>query len=80
MEGQDSPDGHGKIIIKKGIEVDIVEKQNQRSGELTRGIVQDILTNSSFSKDCSRFSFLSDKLYIESIKSPSFLSVLLFTN
>ncbi len=34
--------------IKAGLEVEIVEKHNQGSGELTRGIVADILTNSSF--------------------------------
>lgn len=33
--------------IKPGIKVKIVEKQNQRSGELTEGIVKDILTNSN---------------------------------
>lgn len=32
--------------IKIGSKVKIVEKQNQRSGELTPGIVKDILTNS----------------------------------
>jgi len=33
--------------IEIGIEVDIVEKHNQRSGELTNGIVFKILTNSA---------------------------------
>jgi uncharacterized repeat protein (TIGR03833 family) len=33
--------------IKPGIRVKIVLKQHQRSGELTEGIVKDILTNSS---------------------------------
>lgn len=32
--------------IKAGIKVKIVEKQNQRSGDLTQGVVKDILTNS----------------------------------
>ena len=32
--------------IKPGLEVEIVEKQPQRSGQRTRGIVRDILTNS----------------------------------
>lgn len=32
--------------IKPGQEVDIVLKANQSSGELTRGVVADILTNS----------------------------------
>ena len=38
--------GNIRKDIKPGIEVDVVEKQNQRSGDLTRGIVQDILTKS----------------------------------
>jgi uncharacterized repeat protein (TIGR03833 family) len=33
--------------IKLGIRVKIVLKQDQRSGKLTKGIVRDILTNSS---------------------------------
>ena len=33
--------------IKQGIRVQIVLKQHQRSGELTDGVVKDILTNSS---------------------------------
>lgn len=32
--------------IKSGLEVDIVLKKDQRTGNLTRGIVKDILTNS----------------------------------
>jgi uncharacterized repeat protein (TIGR03833 family) len=32
--------------IQPGISVDIVLKQDQRSGKLTSGIVKDILTNS----------------------------------
>jgi len=33
--------------IKPGIEVDIVLKKDQRNGELTRGVVKDILTKSA---------------------------------
>ena len=33
--------------IKPGLKVSIVQKQDQRTGELTQGIVEDILTNSS---------------------------------
>ncbi len=33
--------------IHAGLEVDIVLKQDQRSGKMTRGIVKDILTNSA---------------------------------
>ncbi|TVY10567.1 YwbE family protein [Paenibacillus cremeus] len=32
--------------IAPGMQVDIVLKQDQRTGKLTRGIVKDILTNS----------------------------------
>jgi uncharacterized repeat protein (TIGR03833 family) len=32
--------------IKPGLKVDIVLKQDQRSGKLTRGIVKDLLTKS----------------------------------
>ncbi|CAM4312380.1 YwbE family protein [Paenibacillus alkaliterrae] len=38
--------GTERSAIKAGLEVDIVLKQDQRSGKLTRGIVKDILTNS----------------------------------
>ncbi len=40
--------GQFRKDIKPGIEVDIVLKQDQRTGKRTRGIVKDILTNSSF--------------------------------
>lgn len=33
--------------IKKGIRVKVVQKQDQRSGNLTEGVVQKILTNSA---------------------------------
>jgi len=33
--------------IKKGSKVAIVQKQHQRSGELTNGIVRNLLTNSA---------------------------------
>jgi len=39
-------DGKKRINIKQGLEVNIVLKQDQRSGKLTKGIVKDILTNS----------------------------------
>lgn len=38
--------GQIRANIRPGIEVDIVLKQDQRTGNLTRGTVQDILTNS----------------------------------
>lgn len=39
-------EGQKRANIQAGIEVDIVLKQDQRSGKRTRGIVKDILTNS----------------------------------
>ncbi|WP_339608304.1 YwbE family protein [uncultured Roseivirga sp.] len=39
-------DGTNRANIKPGIEVNIVLKQDQRSGKLTQGIVKDILTKS----------------------------------
>ena len=41
-------DGRNRSNIKVGLEVKIVLKKDQRSGALTEGIVQNILTNSSF--------------------------------
>ncbi len=38
--------GQNRKDVKPGIEVEIVQKQDQRSGKRTRGIVKDILTNS----------------------------------
>ncbi|REK77447.1 YwbE family protein [Paenibacillus paeoniae] len=38
--------GTNRSMIKQGLEVNIVLKKDQRTGELTRGIVKDILTNS----------------------------------
>ncbi|MBU0924025.1 YwbE family protein [bacterium] len=36
-----------RFNIKQGLKVNIVLKQDQRSGKLTQGIVKDILTNSA---------------------------------
>lgn len=38
--------GQNRKDIRAGLEVDIVLKQDQRTGKTTRGIVKDILTNS----------------------------------
>ncbi|EJR68082.1 MULTISPECIES: YwbE family protein [Bacillus cereus group] len=38
--------GQKRSNIAPGLEVDLVLKQDQRTGKLTRGIVKDILTNS----------------------------------
>ena len=40
--------GKNRNDIKPGIEVAIVLKEDQRTGKLTEGIVQNILTNSQF--------------------------------
>jgi uncharacterized repeat protein (TIGR03833 family) len=34
--------------IRQGLTVDIIQKSDQRSGKLTRGTVQEILTGSAF--------------------------------
>lgn len=39
--------GQNRKDIRPGLEVDIVLKQDQRTGKRTRGIVKDILTNSA---------------------------------
>ena len=39
--------GQNRKDIRPGLQVDVVMKQDQRSGKKTRGIVKDILTNSS---------------------------------
>lgn len=39
-------DGQKRLNIKQGLKVKIVLKQDQISGNLTEGIVKDILTNS----------------------------------
>lgn len=41
-------DGQNRDDIKIGSEVEIVLKADQRTGTITRGIVAEILTNSSF--------------------------------
>jgi len=39
-------DGKKRFDIKQGLKVNIVLKEDQRSGKLTQGTVKDILTNS----------------------------------
>jgi uncharacterized repeat protein (TIGR03833 family) len=39
-------DGKNRNAIEPGIRVRIVQKAHQRTGELTEGVVADILTNS----------------------------------
>ena len=40
--------GKLRISVRIGLVVDIIRKEDQRSKKKTRGIVQEILTNSSF--------------------------------
>ncbi len=40
--------GQNRENIKPGIKVNIVEKQNQRNGQLTTGVVKDLLTKSPY--------------------------------
>jgi uncharacterized repeat protein (TIGR03833 family) len=47
IAGKDMNGQHRKDI-RPGLEVDIVLKQDQPTGKRTRGIVKEILTNSSF--------------------------------
>jgi len=41
-------DGRNRKAISPGVRVAIVVKRDQRSGNLTEGIVKDILTNSAY--------------------------------
>jgi uncharacterized repeat protein (TIGR03833 family) len=43
----DKPDGRKRKNVQIGKDVDIVQKQDQRTGKLTRGVVQRILTKSA---------------------------------
>jgi len=40
------PDGKNRKDVQIGIEVEVIQKHHQRSGELTEGIVKKLLTNS----------------------------------
>ncbi|THF74177.1 YwbE family protein [Cohnella fermenti] len=40
--------GRNRADVKPGLRVDIVLKQDQRTGKRTRGTVKDLLTNSAF--------------------------------
>ncbi len=41
-------DSRQRTAIQSGFIVDIIQKQDQRCNKKTRGVVQEILTNSSF--------------------------------
>ena len=40
-------DGKTRENIEPGLLVSIIKKEDQQTGELTKGVVQDVLTNSS---------------------------------
>ena len=40
--------GQNRKDIRPGLQVNIIMKQDQRSGRRTRGIIKDILTNSPY--------------------------------
>ena len=40
--------GKNRKDIKPGLQVNITQKQDQRTGKLTSGVVKDILTTSAF--------------------------------
>jgi len=42
------PDPHDRLSIVPGMKVRIVQKQDQKSGRTTEGIVREILTNTRF--------------------------------
>ena len=46
MSRTDKNPGSSRRNIRLGDTVDIVQKRDQRTGKLTRGVVKDILTNS----------------------------------
>ena len=41
-------DGRERKEVRPGLTVDIVLKQDQRTGRLTRGVVKDVLTKSPY--------------------------------
>ncbi|MFZ3576942.1 YwbE family protein [Virgibacillus sp. DJP39] len=41
-------DGRYRDQVHPGLEVDVVLKKDQRTGQLTNGVVKDLLTKSSF--------------------------------
>ncbi len=47
-EGAKNMNGKNRSDVYAGLEVDIVLKKDQRTGNTTRGTVKDLLTNSSF--------------------------------
>ena len=50
-KGVSSMEGRNRSDVTPGADVTIVLKEDQRTGKHTRGIVQDLLTKSSFHPD-----------------------------
>jgi uncharacterized repeat protein (TIGR03833 family) len=48
VKGVSFMDGRNRSDVARGADVSVVLKEDQRTGKQTRGIVQDLLTNSSF--------------------------------
>jgi uncharacterized repeat protein (TIGR03833 family) len=46
--GDDPMDGRERKDVRPGLTVEIVLKQDQRTGRLTRGVVKDMLTKSAY--------------------------------
>jgi uncharacterized repeat protein (TIGR03833 family) len=46
MKMPNQNEGRNRLAIQPGCTVDIIQKEDQHSGKKTRGIVQEILTNS----------------------------------
>ena len=73
--------GQKRSNIAPGLEVDIVLKQDQRTGKLTRGIVKDILTNSLLIRmalkcDCRTGKSVEYKISFNKKRSSSKLELL----
>jgi uncharacterized repeat protein (TIGR03833 family) len=47
MQAETQMSGKNRSNIKAGARVQVVQKQDQRTGKLTEGVVKDILTKSS---------------------------------
>ncbi|MFZ7134235.1 MAG: YwbE family protein [Eubacteriales bacterium] len=55
-------DGNHRDHIRKGLPVLVVQKQDQSSGNLTQGIVEKILTNSSFHRHGIKVRLISGEV------------------
>lgn len=54
--------GKNRKDIRPGLEVDVVLKNDQRTGKRTRGIVKEILTNSSYHPHGIKVRLQSDQV------------------